>query len=210
MERSESIKNLACALSKFQREAGKIKKGETNPFFKSRYASLANILDAIMEPLTSNGLSVSQFPSGENGLTTILMHDSGEFIAETYFMKPVKNDPQSLGSSITYQRRYSLGAILGLNIDDDDDGNKASGLKNETKTASGQKPDDTKKPLFDRRNEDLVNHLCDRVTGQNLAGKNPNLQKWTLAQFECNLKGFTKEDYGWLINRATGCIPQNQ
>ena len=126
MEKSESIKNLAIALCKFQGTVEKIVKTATNPFFKSKYASLADILDVIREPLQVNGLSFVQFPEGESGLTTMLMHESGEHITATYIMKPAKNDPQGQGSAITYQRRYALGAILGLNIDDDDDGNEAS------------------------------------------------------------------------------------
>jgi len=126
MEKSESIKNLAIALCKFQGTVETIVKTATNPFFKSKYANLADILDVIREPLQVNGLSFVQFPEGESGLTTMLMHESGEHITATYIMKPVKNDPQGQGSAITYQRRYALGAILGLNIDDDDDGNNAS------------------------------------------------------------------------------------
>jgi hypothetical protein len=56
----------------------------------------------------------------------MLLHTSGEWISESYEMEPTKHDPQGAGSVITYQRRYALGAILGLNIDEDDDGNKAS------------------------------------------------------------------------------------
>lgn len=126
MEKSESIKELATALCSFQSEVEKIKKTEMNPFFKSAYASLANILDVIREPLTSNGLSFVQFPKGRYGLETMLMHTSGEWISESYEMEPSKHDPQGAGSVITYQRRYALGAILGLNIDIDDDGNSGS------------------------------------------------------------------------------------
>jgi hypothetical protein len=126
MEKSESIVNLATALNCFHKSVGKIKKTETNPFFKSKYADLSAILDAISEPLNENGLCVLQLPKGVNQLETILLHVSGEYISETYIVTPVKNDPQSLGSSITYQRRYALGAILSLNIDKDDDGNEAS------------------------------------------------------------------------------------
>jgi hypothetical protein len=126
MNKSDSIKEIATALCKFQGEVEKIKKGNTNPFFKSKYASLSDILNVIREPLTDNGLSFVQFPSGEHGLCTMIMHTSGEWINETYFMKPTKDDPQGAGSVITYQRRYALGAILGLNIDEDDDANKAS------------------------------------------------------------------------------------
>ena len=126
MEKSESIKEIATALCKFQGEVETIRKGETNPFFKSKYASLADILNVIRKPLADNGLSFVQFPTGEHCLTTMLMHTSGEYISDSYNMTPTKNDPQGLGSVITYQRRYALGAILGLNIDEDDDGNSGS------------------------------------------------------------------------------------
>jgi hypothetical protein len=126
MNHSESIKNIGAALATFQVKAEKIIKTAENPFFHSKYADLPSILDAIALPLAEAGLVVSQWPDGE-GLTTILIHpDSGEYITANGIMKPVKNDPQSMGSAITYQRRYSLCAVLGLNVDSDDDGNEAS------------------------------------------------------------------------------------
>lgn len=127
MEKSPTIKNLAQALLTFHKEVGKIKKSETNPFFKSKYADLSSILSGIQEPLQTAGLVVSQFPVGENELDTILIHtESGEWISGRYKMTPAKNDPQGQGSVITYQRRYALGAILSLNIDEDDDANAGS------------------------------------------------------------------------------------
>lgn len=127
MKKSESIKQLAAALAIFHIKMDVIKKDQTNPFFKSTYASLSNILDAIKIPLAESDLSFSQHPMGEHGMSTILMHKSGEWIGSHFTMKPIKNDPQGVGSCITYMRRYALAAILGLNIDDDDDGNQASG-----------------------------------------------------------------------------------
>jgi hypothetical protein len=126
MEKSTEIKNLATALCEFQGAVETIAKTETNPFFKSKYASLSDILSVIRQPLADNGLSFVQFPKGKYGLETMLMHTSGEWLSEWYEMVPTKNDPQGAGSVITYQRRYALGAILGLNIDEDDDGNKGS------------------------------------------------------------------------------------
>lgn len=132
MNKSESIKNLAAALLQFDAKVNTVKKGETNPFFKNKYAPLPDILSAIKEPLLESGLTVKQFPVGEHELTTILIHaESGEYIESTYKMRPGKDDPQGEGSRITYQRRYALGAALGLNIDEDDDGNKASKPGNE-------------------------------------------------------------------------------
>lgn len=140
MNKSNSIGELAKALITFQLKVDKVKKDAKNPFFKSKYASLPNILDAIAEPLIESGLSFCQFPNGEYGLTTILMHESGEWIESDYSMKPVKDDPQGRGSCITYQRRYALSAILGLNIDDDDDANYAT-------YGNGQPEEDTRQWL---------------------------------------------------------------
>lgn len=141
MDKSESIKNIATALVKFQTLVSKIKKGSNNPFFKSKYADLSDILDAIQQPLIESGLTVNQFPTGKNELTTMLIHaDSGEYMMTTYEMSPVKNDPQSVGSCITYQRRYAIGAVLSLNIDDDDDGNKASQPGTQQQSSSPEKP----------------------------------------------------------------------
>jgi hypothetical protein len=128
MNKSESIKNIAGALVKFQASVSKVAKEANNPFFKSKYASLANILDTIQKPLSECRLAISQFPDG-NALTTIILHaDSGEWMESSYVMPVAKqNDPQAMGSAMTYARRYALGSILNLNIDDDDDGEKAMG-----------------------------------------------------------------------------------
>lgn len=126
MKTSETISEIAKALHKFHSEVGKIKKGSNNPFFKSKYAALPDILDVISEPMNKAELMIVQFPADNWGLTTRLLHTSGEYFEETYHMTPVKQTPQDAGSVITYQRRYAIGAILNLNIDEDDDGNKAS------------------------------------------------------------------------------------
>lgn len=127
MQKSETITALAKALSIFQVKVGSIKKDSVNPFFKSKYASLTTIIEHISIPLSESGLCYTQFPD-ETGLTTVLMHaESGEYIQATYQMPVAKaNDPQAVGSAITYARRYALGAILGLAIDEDDDANAAS------------------------------------------------------------------------------------
>lgn len=126
MDTSPETKQLTEALIEFQKEVGTIKKDAVNPHFKNTYASLSAIIEAIREPLIKNGLTYVQFPSGQNGLTTRLMHTSGEWMEADFYMTPSKNDPQGSGSLITYARRYALGAILGLATEEDDDGNVAS------------------------------------------------------------------------------------
>jgi hypothetical protein len=132
MNKSESIANLADALSKAQAEMEGAKKDMANPFFKSKYADLASVWDACREPLGKHGLSVSQMPETRDNqviVYTILMHSTGEWLASELAMAPTKNDPQGIGSCITYARRYALSAIVGISPEDDD-GNAASGTKN--------------------------------------------------------------------------------
>ena len=120
------MKEITKALVKFHTEVGKIRKNANNPFFKSKYASLSNILDVVTPVLVQCDLNIMQMPVGDGELRTILSHVSGEIVESTSNMKITKNDPQSMGSAITYARRYAIGAILNLNIDEDDDGNQAS------------------------------------------------------------------------------------
>lgn len=126
MQTSQSLKELATALANFQAEVGPVIKDSTNPYFKSKYATLDNFISTIKAPLAKNGLSYAQFPTGENELCTIVLHKSGEWMQSTAKMYPSKNDPQGQGSAITYMRRYALGAALGIATEEDDDGNNAS------------------------------------------------------------------------------------
>jgi hypothetical protein len=127
-EKSDSIAKLAEALSKAQGEIEGAKKDSENPFFKSKYADLASVWEACREPLSKNGLSVSQFPveSESPGITlvTVLMHSSGEYIISSYSV-PCKPDAQNVGLALTYMRRYALAAAVGIYAEDDD-GNAAS------------------------------------------------------------------------------------
>jgi len=128
MKKSESIAELAKALNAFQSEVSGAKKSANNPFFKSKYADLQEVINCAKDALHNNGLSVSQFPIAEDGragVETILMHSSGEFIASSLMLSVAKNDPQGMGSAITYARRYAYQAVLGI-PSEDDDGNSAT------------------------------------------------------------------------------------
>ncbi len=128
---SEEIKELCTALAKAQGQVENATKSTANLFFKSKYADLASVWDAIREPLSSNGLSVIQQPidGGVGGITlrTLLMHASGQAL-ESQFTMPVKANAsaQDVGSALTYARRYALMALVGI-APEDDDGNAASG-----------------------------------------------------------------------------------
>ena len=123
MKSSESINELASALCNAQGQMGGAVKDSANPFFKSSYADLTSVIKAIKQPFADNGLSYTQFPvSNENGVgvSTRLMHISGQWLEMEYTLPTVKKDPQASGSAITYARRYALQSIAGIPTADDD------------------------------------------------------------------------------------------
>lgn len=126
---SESLGKLFEALAKAQSKIEAAVKDKSNPYFKSKYADLNSIWDACRGPLSENGLSVLQTVEGNRAepfLVTWLGHASGEWIKSRLPLIIMKPDPQSMGSAITYARRYALSAIVGVSADEeDDDGEKA-------------------------------------------------------------------------------------
>ena len=123
MKSSESINELASALCAAQSQMGGAVKDSANPFFKSSYADLTSVIKAIKQPFADNGLSYTQFPvSNENGVgvSTRLMHTSGQWLEMEYTLPTVKKDPQASGSAISYARRYALQSIAGIPTAEDD------------------------------------------------------------------------------------------
>jgi hypothetical protein len=132
IETSQELDKLAGALVKAQSAMKAAVKDSTNPHFKSKYADLASVWDACREPLTKNGLAVVQLPGFERldegsvaTLTTMLLHESGQWIRETAKAPLTKADAQGVGSVLTYLRRYSLAAVASV-APEDDDGNAGS------------------------------------------------------------------------------------
>ena len=128
------ISKLAVAVVAMQGELKPVAKNSENPFFKSKYADLAACHHAAGPILARHGLAVVQIPSvTQDGviIKTILLHESGQKIEAECKMKPKSLSPQDIGSAITYNRRYSYMAIIGLSAEDDedDDGNASSGKK---------------------------------------------------------------------------------
>ena len=127
---SPTLTALATALAKAQGAIAPAHKDAMNPHFRSHYASLASIVEAVRPALAANGLSVVQTPlaapAGSIALETRLLHASGEWIAGTASIRIVKDDPQGAGSGLTYLRRYALAAMIGVMTTEDDDANAAS------------------------------------------------------------------------------------
>ena len=121
--RSDSIKEIGTALAKAQAVLTGAVKDSVNPHFKNRYADLASCWDACRKALTSNGIAVVQMPEKDvigYYVETLLTHSSGEWIASKCYIHLQKDDPQGLGSAITYARRYGLSAMAGICPEDDD------------------------------------------------------------------------------------------
>lgn len=123
------LNELFTALALCQGEIENANKSVENKFFKSSYADLAEVINAAKLPLSKNGLSIVQLPSFDAGVVsvkTMLCHKSGQYIESVISTPIAKQDPQSIGSAITYMRRYSYSAMVGI-AQEDDDGNKAAG-----------------------------------------------------------------------------------
>lgn len=123
INQSESIAELATALSQAQAEIKPAKKSGFNPHFKAHFATLEDIFNAAQLVLPRFGLSLIQSTELIDGVTllrTVLLHSSGQWIDGLYPVLCQKNDPQGLGSGMTYSRRYAAMAMLGLPAEDDD------------------------------------------------------------------------------------------
>lgn len=144
MNKSESVVEINKAMVAFRKQVKQPLKDKNNPFFKSKYVPLENIVEAIDEAATPHGLSYTQWAlndsDGRVGVATMLMHESGEYIEyDPVFMNAEKNTPQGAGSLISYLKRYSLSAIFGITSDQDDDGIAASGKQSKSEPkASGK------------------------------------------------------------------------
>jgi hypothetical protein len=131
------MKQIATALLKAQSEMSNPKKGATNPFFKSKYADLNSIREAVIPVLNSNGISVLQpivHTENKNFVKTILLHESGEFLESlTEIVYNKINDAQAQGSGISYARRYALQSFVCVGADDDDGQKAVQNKPNATK-----------------------------------------------------------------------------
>lgn len=216
----QGIENLASALAKFQGEVRNPSNTAKNPQFKSKYAPLDEVINTVKPILEKNGLSFIQSTgsSGENVvITTLLIHKSGEWLESDPLTLPayqtksggVKDfNAQGAGSAITYGRRYSLSAILGLSSEDDDDGNNASGYKDSSNNAPSNNNKASEEAKEKARQEALAKAQARKnaTTGTPSKEETPNdtAEKISPAQMKAieNLvkivsraKGFNEEEY---------------
>ena len=168
---SEALDKFAPAFLKAQVEMDNAEKNSNNPAFRTKYANLEGVIDAVKPALNSNGITFIQTGSpsveGRLTLTTRLLHSSGQWIQDTAECQLSKNDPQGFGSAVTYLRRYNLAAICGI-TQADDDGNSASSsqpaqraaTQNRTPAARGTAPSTLDRVL------DILNGMDDDTADQ--------------------------------------------
>lgn len=196
-------KEIALALAKVQGSIVPPKKDTDNPFFKSRYADLAGVWESVRALLAANDLAFVQLPTTNINVvhvTGILMHKSGESIESTITGTAKDSAPQSIGSCITYLRRYQMSAMLGIAAEDDD-GAAASGTTEKPKSAKQERPSFDKgrpfeehqaelaaqaKPKQEPRPQQDLGDFEDRIKSCKIAseGKTAAGKAWTLYSIE--------------------------
>jgi hypothetical protein len=140
---TETIGKLAAALAVAQAEIKNAPFNRHNPHFKSRYADLASIRDAVTPALAKNGIALVQLTDCTGAafvLRTRLVHSSGEYIEATYPLPMAADKPQVMGSAISYAKRYSMAAICGIASEDDDDAEGAHGRKEPAEEKTPPRP----------------------------------------------------------------------
>lgn len=200
MNKSESIQNLAKALAEFQSEVENPKNIAFNPYFNSKYAPLEEVLNISRPLLSKHGLSISQSPSGDGQnvhIHTLLLHNSGEWIEfDPLTLRAEKVSPQSVGSAITYGRRYALSSILGLSSEDDDDGNYAS----EPRTHDSRKEENKNNPddKFELSEAQIKRAYA---IGYKKGKTADDVRRWCSKVYNKEIKALTKSEYEKLIEK---------
>lgn len=194
MKRSETQSEILKALAKFHKNIIQPKKDANNPFFKSKYVPLENVTEVIDKVAPEYGLAYAQealtdADKGMVGVTTLLTHESGEWIEfEPLFLKADKQTAQGYGSAITYARRYALSSAFGIASETDDDGNETT-----AQTTNAQKSFNDERGKFMNRIQSVAN----------AKGGNPD-KTYSYILKRLNSNGITPQN----INKANEILKQ--
>lgn len=188
MKKSESIAEISKAMVGFQKDVKQPLKDADNPFFKSKFVPLESVVEAITDIAPKHGLSFMQWAlndeSGRVGVSTIIMHESGEYIEfDPVFIPAEKQTPQGYGALITYLKRYTLSAIFGITSDEDDDGNSSS--KNELASDKQLNMVSTLMRNVSDDKQGQLNYFNDLISKKGLTNK---MMEWTKKQADDVIK----------------------
>ncbi|MCP3681902.1 MAG: hypothetical protein GY861_04355 [bacterium] len=201
MKQSEEIKDLISALIKAQGEFKTLKRDAVNPFYKSKYATLDNVIESTSDALRKNGLIVVQSTDGPN-IVTQLSHVSGQWIRGTYPLTPEKDNPQGMGSAFTYARRYTYSAIVQqAPSDEDDDGNSTK--------PKGKKQEKSNMPKCPKCGKELFK---DKASGGFFCWKNVDKNRNGCgATFDKNFMAGDKKTEDWIkrLNEFISTLPNH-
>lgn len=206
MKKSESIREIAVALSKFQGEVLNPKNTSINPNFNSKYAPLCEVINATKEILAKYGLSIIQTPYTEGDsvvVETILLHNSGEWIKSPPLKLKMDNiTAQGAGSAITYARRYALSAILNISSEEDNDGNEIDGASVPVKATSINPTSPNDVAITDKQIKFI--HVLAREKGIDKV----SLQNYSISMFgKDSSKDLTKNEASQLIEAMQSVKP---
>lgn len=209
MLKSDAVNDLFAALSKAQGEFTSVKFDKANPFFNnSKYASLSATQEMFRPILSKNNLALIQSITIEGEdyfLETILTHGSGQFLSDRIKLLLDKKSMQGLGSAITYAKRYSAQAMLGICGDDDDDGNAAS-AKGESKKNHVDQVKEQVQTLVDKKANTpqprpvpggIVNNMAPATQSQ-----------FNMIQTLLDQRGIPEGDLDFLVTEGYGTTPQ--
>jgi hypothetical protein len=205
MQMSESIVDIAKAMSAFQSEIKHPDKAAYNKFFDSKYVPLNKVISAFKEFGPKHGLSFIQYPvNGEKsiGVETLLLHTSGEFIKfDPYFLPLDKQTPQGAGSCITYAKRYALSAALGIDSDEDDDGNQASQTSGNSQQQG--KPQGSQGNVSDIKSHTASGKQIGLIKGlwKGSGGDSKQLEQYTSKKYGKQLDKLTSREASELITK---------
>ena len=177
MNTSEQINEIAAALAKAQGEMTNPTFNKTNPHFKSSYADLSSVLNAVRPALAKNGIALMQMTGMEEAgvvLYTRLTHISGQWI-ESIYPVTASGKHQEIAAALTYAKRLSLSAIAGVAGEEDDDGNAA----NQTTVNAARPAKQAPKPVVDGYDDVKSELTRNEMIGAllNIQSKT-DLQKW--------------------------------
>lgn len=204
------------ALSKAQAEFKQVHKTNTNPYFKSKYAPLENIIEAVVPALSKYGLSVVQIPENDGGratIKTVIGHSSGDQISGTMSMTPTKNDPQGMGSAYTYARRYSLAMMLNVAAEEDDDANAASVEQKKKPATSYPAEKKETKQASDNVESDLISDAqCKRfyAIAKGAGWNDDDLKAWLVENYKIDsTKKISRTIYEYICEKVQEDAPGN-
>lgn len=208
MRTSETISAIAAAMAAAQGEMKPAVKDATNPHFKSKYADLASVFEAIRVPLAKNGLFVLQEVCNADGGVTVLTrvtHKSGEWMEFGPLYVPAgKQDAQGLGSAATYGRRYAVASALGVCSEEDDDGNAAVAGNSGARLPAQPKPADAPWTIKAKSPEDFVKAFVEKMA------KAPSLEAANKFQTDndANLKALSEDQYAMCVTAYDAKVQQ--